>query len=166
MDFGNVSFSELLWQYGLSKLLPARELQLLQEVPICTPNIVCWLYKWRLGYNCAAPFELCWRFGCFSTMNFPSWLKPKITTLLICRIATISEGKKESSCWKPLSWVVKAVRHFPFSRVGVMRPEVRFQPLPWVAGWSWGQPRVTWRASVSSSWAEIMEIIWQECQED
>lgn len=45
MDFGNVSFSELLWQYGLSKLLPAHELQLLQEIPICTPNIVCRLYK-------------------------------------------------------------------------------------------------------------------------
>ena len=27
MDFGNVSSSDLLWQYGLSKLLPAHELQ-------------------------------------------------------------------------------------------------------------------------------------------
>ena len=27
MDFGNVSSSDLLWQYGLSKLLPAHELK-------------------------------------------------------------------------------------------------------------------------------------------
>lgn len=76
--------------------------ELLLEVPICAPNIVCRLYKQCLGYNFAALFNYTEALVVFLLWVFPSWLKPKITTLLMCRITIISDGKKESSCWSKL----------------------------------------------------------------
>lgn len=77
---------------------------LLLEVPICAPNIVCWLYKQCLGYKCcAAPFQVCIEaLVVFLLWVSPSWLKPKITTPFMCRITIISDGKRESLCWSKL----------------------------------------------------------------
>jgi hypothetical protein len=82
----------------------------------------------------------------FIIMSFSSWSNPKITVPLICRIVTISKGKKESSCWSKLEASELGCQDgvsFPFG------PEASWDlgqvTAPQQArGWWWGQPLVTW----------------------
>lgn len=76
MDYGHVSSSDLLWQYGLSKLLPAYELQdycwkslfVLQIFSAdCISNV------WDI--NVLLLFKFVVKFGHFPSLSFPQLTK-------------------------------------------------------------------------------------------